>query len=303
MRDYVGPQLNAEDKTTLQAFFPTKKFLVNVDPAAASANKLGLATDSVYSQIVLEVGQNFLTLDQLTILNIIASNGWKRPIYFTSPYGELGFAQYLRKEGLTYRFVPVESKLPKKDWIVDHYFRSPTKNINLETIPDLLLNKFTAGGADLNGIYFDEENRRHLLSIRQVFAETAGVLGDLDKKEQAAKILQKAESIIHPDNMPYAMASRYSSHNQVAMIYLEASFKAGYTQLADKLETAIRKDLTDQKNYYTYLQTERPEFYDEREAGTNNAMIELLDYIVKNYKKPSDVIIKENPKQDTLKRQ
>lgn len=299
MRDYVGPQLNAEDKTTLQAYFPSKKFVVNVDPAAAAANKLGTATDSVYSQVVLEVGQNYLTLDQLTILNIIAANGWKRPIYFTSPYGDLGFGQYLRKEGLTYRFVPAVSKLPRKQWIVDMAFRSPGRNINLETVPDLLLNKFQSGGADLNGVYFDEENRRHLLSIRQVFAETAGVLGDLDEKDKAAKILQRAESLIHPDNMPYAMASRYSSHNQVALIYLEAAFKAGYTQLADKLEKAIRKDLTDQKNYFTYLQQEKPDFYDDREAGNNMAMIEVLDMVVKNYKTPSDVIIKENPKRDS----
>ena len=42
-------------------------------------------------------------------LNIIAANKWKRPIYFTSPYGELGFQQYLRTDGLTYRLVPVKN--------------------------------------------------------------------------------------------------------------------------------------------------------------------------------------------------
>ncbi len=50
------------------------------------------------------------------ILNIIAANKWRRPIYFTSPYDELGFAQYLRTDGLTYRLVPVKNSEVNRDW-------------------------------------------------------------------------------------------------------------------------------------------------------------------------------------------
>jgi hypothetical protein len=299
MKDQVGPQLNSEDKTSIQATFPTRHFVVPVDTAAVRNYHIANTSDSIYTQLRFDIaeGRNYMTLDQLTILNIIAANGWKRPIYFTSPYGDLGFAQYLRKDGLTYRLVPVKSNLPRQDWVVDQAFRSGGKNINVETMPQVLLNKFQSGGANLHGIYFDEENRRHLLSLRSVFAEAAGTIGDLNRKADAVNILNKSESLIYPENLPYAMASRYSSHNQVSLTYLEAAFKAGDMALADKLEKAIRKDLQDQKNYYTYLQQERPEFYDDREAYTNNAMLEILDFIVKKYKTPpTPTIIKENPK-------
>jgi drug/metabolite transporter (DMT)-like permease len=308
MRDEIGPQLNNEDKTSIQATYPTRHFIVPVDTAGIRANGLALSTDSVYTQFRFDIaeGRNYMTLDQLTILNIIAANGWKRPIYFTSPYGDLGFAQYLRKDGLTYRLVPVKSNLPVKQWVVDQAFRSGGKNINTENMKQVILNKFQSGGANLHGIYFDEENRRHLLSLRSVFAEAAGTIGDLNQKADAVKILDRSESLILPENLPYAMASRYSSHNQVSLTYLEAAFKAGDMPLADKLEKAIRKDLTDQKNYYTYLQQEKPEFYDEREAYSNNAMMEILDFIVKTYKTtPPPLIMKENPRKtaDTVRRQ
>jgi hypothetical protein len=44
------------------------------------------------------------------------------------------------------------------------------------------MTKFTNGHADTKGVYFDEENRRHLLGIRQAFAELAR---DLVAKKQA----------------------------------------------------------------------------------------------------------------------
>ena len=43
------------------------------------------------------------------ILNIIAANKWKRPIYFTNAGAELGFDQYLRRDGLSYRLAPVKN--------------------------------------------------------------------------------------------------------------------------------------------------------------------------------------------------
>ncbi len=41
--------------------------------------------------------------NDLAVMNVIAANKWKRPIYFTSPFSELGFSQYLRADGLSYR--------------------------------------------------------------------------------------------------------------------------------------------------------------------------------------------------------
>ena len=301
MKDAVGSQLLAEDKTQFQATFPVKRFRVSVDTAATRQYGVTNPADSVYSELLFEIPQykNYLTLDQLTILNIIAANGWKRPIYFTAPYGDdLGLSQYLRKDGLTYRLVPVKHEFPQQNWLVNQALRgSSIRDNNLDVMYNNLMTKFTAGNAHLQGVYFDEENRRHLLSIRSVFGELAGNISDKGRKPEGIKLLDKVESMISTENMPYAMtSSRVNSHNQTALLYLEAAYKAGHTQLAEKVKAALRKDLNDQKKYYDYLRTEKEEFFNSisRDADINDYMIKILETIEGNYS-PKTAPVPENP--------
>lgn len=291
MKNVIGPMLNTENKADIQATFPVKRFRVPVDANAVKQYNVVNPTDSVFTELQFELpeNKNFLTLDQLTILNIIAANGWKRPIYFTSPYGELGFGDYLRKDGLTYRLVPIKPESPQDAWIIDQALRGTAiRANNSDVMFKNLMTKFTSGGASRPGVYFDEENRRHLLSIRSVFGEAAGNLADKGRKPEAIQLLNKTEGLINTQNLPYAMASRYNSHNQTALIYLEAAYKSGYTQLAQKLKTAVQKDLSDQKNYYDYLRNENEAFYASmaREADINEFMIKVLEAIEKNYSAP-----------------
>jgi hypothetical protein len=294
MKNVVGSQAPISS-------FPVRRFKIPVDSSVLRQQNLAGDSDTTYSELQLELPPtNYLTLDQLAILNIIAANGWKRPIYFTSPYGALGFSQYFRKDGLTYRLLPVKNKFPQQNWMIDQALggRSSIGDNNSNVMFQNLMNKFKTGGANKPGVYFDEENRRHLLSIRSVYGEAAGNLADEGRKEDGVKLLEKAEALMSPANLPYAMVSRYNSHNQTALLYLEAAYKAGNMQLADKLKGAIRKDLTDQKKYYDYLKNEREDFYISlaREADINNYMIQLLESIEKNYMQTLMPPVQENPR-------
>ena len=93
------------------------------------------------------------------------------------------------------------------------------------------------------------------------------------------------------------MPSRTNSHNETALLYLEAAYKAGHTTLAQKVSAAIRKDLTDQKAYYDYLKNEKEEFYQSlsREAEVNEYMIQIFETIEKNYKSAAQGPIIERP--------
>lgn len=299
MKDVIGPMLNSEDKANIQATFPVKKFLVPVDAAALARYGVTNPTDTALSQLQIDLpeGKNYLTLDQLTILNIIAANNWKRPIYFTSPYGELGFGQYLRKDGLTYRLVPVKNNFPQQNWVVDQALRGTSIRDNNLDVMKANLMKFTTGGASNPGVYFDEENRRHLLSVRSTFAELSGNLADQGRKAEAVQLLDKSEGLINTVNMPHAMVSRYNSHNQTALIYLEAAYKAGHTALVNKLKTAIRTDLTQQKAYYDYLRNEKEDFFNSvsRESEINEFMLQLLEAVEKQYATAPPQVV-EQPK-------
>ncbi|RYY58075.1 MAG: MFS transporter [Chitinophagaceae bacterium] len=277
--------------------FPVGKFRVDVDVNAARASGLINANDSAVSPMLFEIPQNKLNgglvRNDMIILNIIAANNWKRPIYFTSPFGELGFAQYLRKDGLAYRLVPVQNKFPQNNWETETVLRNSgaggtqLRDNNTDTMYNNIMTKFRTGGAGTRGTYFDEENRRHLIGIRSAFAEAAGNMADLGRKEEAGKLLDKAEKEILAENMPYAMVSRFSLHNQGALIYLEAAFKAGRKDISDKLRKEIRKDLTQQKAYYDDLKANNENYYSGQLASTeaplNELMLMVLDAIEKRY--------------------
>jgi hypothetical protein len=232
------------------ASFPVRKLTVPVDVEAVRRSGLVKATDSVTSQIEIDLpeNKNYLSLDQLTMLNILASTNWQRPICFTSPYGEIGFGPYLRQEGMIYHLVPVKNM-------------DRMHSMDVDKTSSLLMTKFRSGGADRKGVYFDEENRRHLLFVRQTYALAASNLADMGRKQEAVNLLRKAESLIQPAQLPYAMVSRGNNHNQFSLMYLEAAYKSGDMELANKVKTALRKDLMDQKAYYDFLKANREQDY------------------------------------------
>ncbi|MBK9026211.1 MAG: hypothetical protein IPL69_20305 [Saprospiraceae bacterium] len=56
---------------------------------------------------------NYLMKNDLMILNILANNHWKRPIYFATTVGSenyLNLEPYFQLEGLTYRIVPIRTE-------------------------------------------------------------------------------------------------------------------------------------------------------------------------------------------------
>ncbi|HUR66723.1 MAG TPA: DUF2723 domain-containing protein [Chitinophagaceae bacterium] len=243
--------------------FPVAKFRVPVDTALVRKNGTVNADDVVLPEMKFEIAKDKLDggliRSDFIILNIIATNQWKRPIYFTSPFGDLGFGQYLRKDGLSYRLVPVALKAPQQNWIAHSALRqyglggTQIRDNNMEVMYNNLMTKYEFGGANKKGIYFDEENRRHLLGLRALYGEAAGNMADAGKKDQAAKLIDKIEAGIPPESMPYAMVSRFGSHDQNAVTYLEACYKAGKMDLAEKVRKDLRKELEQSRAYFIYM--------------------------------------------------
>ncbi len=262
MKNVLGkPNINPETgRDEGWGSFPVAKFRVPVDTALVRKNGTVNADDIVLPEIRFEIPKEKLdgglVRSDFIILNIIATNQWKRPIYFTSPYGELGFAPYLRKDGLAYRLIPVMSKGTQENWLVHRTLREvglggvQIRDNNQEVIFNNLFTKYEFGGANKKGIYFDEENRRHLLSIRALFGEAAGNLADAGKMDEAKKLIDKVEAGILPESLPYALVSRFGSHNQQNLLFLEACYKAGKKELAEKVRQSLRKDMEQQRAYY-----------------------------------------------------
>ncbi len=281
------------NKQSAVTSFPRVKHLsVPVNVNLARQNGIISATDTATAQVVLDVpeGKDYFTLDQLAMLNVVAANAWKRPICFTSTYStpsEIGLAPYLRQQGLIFQLVPERGESGRGTFMA------------LDKTYELLTTKFRSGGANIKGVYFDEENRRHLLSIRQTFALAAANMADAGRKQEGVNLLSRSEQLIIPEDLPYAMAGR-EGHNQISMLYLEAAYKTGHTALANKVKAALIKDLKDQINYYNYLKNNKYDYYapladDENEC---QRFLQLIGDMEKRYTTPQ-VVQPELPQKDS----
>lgn len=221
--------------------FPTHKFSVPVNKANAIASGIAKPTDNVVDQLLINFNPNrqYMLKNELAIYAIIATSQFKRPICFTSQQDlkELGLDKYSRQTGLAYQLVPVENSPVDTD--------AAFKNI---------MQKFSFGKNQHNNVYFDEENRRHLNSMRYAIAQVAMALAIEGKKDSAQQVLRKMDGVTNEQNFPYGMTSnRGNQHDYFSYIFLQACYASGEFKLAKKISTAIIKDLKQQLTYYRSL--------------------------------------------------
>ena len=217
---------------------PTHKFSLPVDSAAAAHTLAIHPGDSVLKQVTLDIPENkrYLLKNDLAMLAVISSSKWKRPICFTSPQDlqSLGLDKYVRMRGMVYQLTPTTSGGADND-----------------ASYKIIMDQFAYGGAGKEGVYYDEENRRHLNSIKFTHAQVAMSLAAAGKKDSARKILEHYDQNVLQSNMPYGMTSnRGNLHDYFSFDFLQACYVSGDSTLAKKVSASLKKDLQQQMRYY-----------------------------------------------------
>lgn len=243
LRDVVGSD-DQRNKVAMQSgdyanVLPVRKLSIPVDVEAVKKTMQFNPGDSVLSEIRIDIDRNFLQKNDLAVLSLIAANKWERPIYFTSTQElrNLGLDKYVRMEGLSYRLVPVAGSIVQPDISYNN-----------------IMEKFAYGNAHKPGVYFDEENRRHINNIRLAHATLAKSLVSVNRKDSAKQVLNKYDQSVLEENVPYGMTSnRANFHNSISADFLEAAYSSGDTMLAAKVNRSLKKDLDQQMSYYRSL--------------------------------------------------
>ena len=300
LRTYVGTDDAMKmdnSRGVSQPVLPTRNLSIPVNEEQVRKSAWINADDSLLSELKFTIpgGERVsLSRSDMAILSVVATNKWRRPVCFTSPYGKFGWSPYFRKNGLVYQLTPVQNRFDISAWELDNSMRagrlwgSGVGNMNIPFTYEALTKRFGLGGAQLPGVYYDEENRRHLLHIRAIYAEAAGQLADAGKMEEAGKLLDIIDKGMIESNMPYGMTSRDNQHNQTGLLMLEAAYKAKKLDLAARIGKALRADLTQQKSYHIYNQefTGNGGAFD-RDVVINEVMLMALDKIEAKYKNPA----------------
>jgi hypothetical protein len=227
------------------AIYPTKKVKITVDSAAMVRDGIVPANlaDRVVGSVEWDIKSNYLYKNDLMLLDFLAKNKFKRPIYFASPSSisdAVDVDKYCYQEGFVYRFMPV--KPDERDYI------KGVGSVNTDASYDIFMNKCKWGNLSAPGVYVDRESYRNTMIPKQNFARLARKLTAEGKNDSAVKVCDYVQQIF-PDNK---ISFDYYMIQFVDVYYRAGAFEKG-TKLADRL-MQIYEQNTD------YILSLNPEF-------------------------------------------
>ncbi len=250
-------------------FAPTKKLKLTINKDKLIEK--GLVPENMQGQIVDEitwnVRQNYLYKNDLMLLDLVASNNWERPIYFTSPSAiekVLDVAEYCHLEGVVYRFLPVKSK---------HYLKG-LGGINTTETYDLLVNKAKWGNLNEPEVYIDPESRRNSIMPKQNYFRLAQALVDENKNDSAVAVLDTCQKYFPNDKIPYDIFT---------MPIVETYYDAGAFEKGNIAAETLAGNFQQDLQYYGSLDSYFKKYY-KQETQRAFAVLQQLSMLAKRYK-------------------
>lgn len=268
--DHPVPAQGGRD---FDSYVPTHQVAIPVNKQAMIANGLLSPADSnAVDTIRFSLGdRSFLIKDDLAILDIIASNFEKRPIYWAVTTREeklLGLADYLQLEGLTLRLVPKFTPSENNAFGIIGSGR-----VDTETAYKNIMEKWRWGNFDKERLYVDRSYMPSLQTMRVAMIRLSRQLISEGKKDKAVALADKYFAVFPEFNFPYDQFSAY-----VTDIYA----RAGANDKAAEKIRAIAKTAEAEMKFY-FSQT--PDFQkgyeqDFRYAmSTAQTLMSIADYM------------------------
>jgi len=175
------------------------------------------------------------------VLDLLANNNWKRPIYFavtTGPDSYINLQDYFQLEGLTYRVVPVYTP------------NSPNPNQQGRVATDIMyhnvMDKFKWGNMETEGdIYLDENILRMTTNLRLQMSSLAEALIAEGRKEEAGKILDLSLAKMPERNVPF---------DRILLPTVEAYYAIGEKDKANVISERLFTIMEENLNHFMSLE-------------------------------------------------
>ncbi len=226
-------------------FYPTNKIRIPVDKNVIIKNKVvnPKFNDSIVSSLDIEIKGNALYKNRLMMLDLIANNNWKRPIYFSGGSSDsedyLWLKDYLQLEGMVYKLVPIKTALAKDASPLD-MGQIDTDNMYAKVM------KWDWGNSESPNIYHDPETRRNSITYRANLSRLMLQLIAEGKKDKAKNIIELAMT---------KMPVEYFGYYSLVEPFADGYYKIGETAKAQQLLNQLIKKYQENLNYYGGLKS------------------------------------------------
>ena len=226
-------------------YYPTNKIRVPVNKE--NVLRSGLVkpenADLIVPYIDIDLPESGITKNQMMMLDILANNDWKRPIYFTGGSYEaseyMWMKEYLELEGLVYKLVPIRTELSKNN----PYLMGRLDSQNMYAA----VQKWDWGNSQDPGIYHDPETRKNSITYRSNLARLAEQLIHEGQKEKAMEIMDLAL-----EKMPVDFFGYYS----LLVPFVDGYYRLGAVDKARALSQQLAQKHQERLRYFNSLSPE-----------------------------------------------
>ncbi|WP_339706495.1 DUF2723 domain-containing protein [uncultured Kriegella sp.] len=254
-------------------FYPTNKIRVPVNKKNALESGLVKEKDSalIVDYIDIDLPQSAITKKSMMMLDILANNDWKRPLYFSGGSFDdaeyIWMKDYLQLDGLAYKLVPIKTER-----------RSSFEmgRIDSDLMYDIV-KKWDWGNSGSSDIYHDPQTRIQGLSLRSNLARLMEKLIEENKIDKAKDIIEIAMT-----NMPVD----YYGYYTFVEPFVDGYYKVGESKKGQELFEKL-------KNKYQ----ERLEYYAGVELDQQYDRIDDIIADMQGYRRNIDILITNNDRE------
>jgi len=216
------------------------KLYMKVDSAAVIANGTVKPEDAAKIETIIkfDLNRSYLVKNEMMTLDLLRTNNWERPIYFTSigSSNTLGLNDYFQNEGFSYRLVPIKSNARGR--------------IDVEIMYDNLMNKYKWGNMNDPNIVIDHTINRttRIVKIRDNFRDLAIMLVAEGDTVRAKAVIKRCDEI-----MPIAIFTP----GLFDIDYVNAYYAVGEMEKGDNYLREIVKVSTQELDFFYSLDREK----------------------------------------------
>jgi hypothetical protein len=251
------------------AYIPSKKLFMVIDKAAVIRNKAvdPKDYDKIADTLTIDLGsKRYITKDELMILDMIATNNWKRPMYFAITVGRdkyLSLQDYFQLEGLAYKLVPIKTNPDGINF----------GKVSSDVMYKKVMEEFKWGNMEKPDVYIDENNARMMMNIRNTFNRLASTFVDEGNNAKAVSVLDRCVELIPHKIVPY---------NYFSMLMADTYFKAGQAAKGKDIINTIMSNYKEQLDYFFKLDQSKRNSVDEDIQRSLYFMREITMICTKN---------------------